>query len=240
MYRGVRHVYTPRRPSGPTPTQAAKGNGPTRPSNARSRPEGQTLKPTEPPRKPRDEEIRYRRVRLVDPDTGSLGPLTILTQVLELVRNMPVPPTPGGEEQATDASGKKEKWWKKKWCVELVSEAPDPIVRAVNLSGEYRKAKEAQKKKREGVIKEKGVQMSWSVAQGDLEHKLKKVKETLEEGERVVIGFSRKKGQPWPKPDEMQAKLRETVDQLADIAEEWKPRVTLPNSTGFIYIQSKE
>ena len=61
----------------------------------------------------------------------------------------------------------------------------------------------------------------------------------MEEGERVVIGFTRKKGQPWPKPEDMKAKMEETMEALSDIAEEWKPRVTLPNATGFIYIQTK-
>lgn len=242
LYQGIRHVYIPRRPAGSTPNPAVRSTAPNRPSNSRP---GQSRTPPkleDLSRKPRDEEIRHRKVRLVDPDTGSLGPLTDLRLVIEYVRNRPVLAAPGGdgEDQASPPTeGKREKWWKRKWCVELVSEVPDPIVRVVNINDEYRKAKEAQKKKKEGVIKEKEVQMTWSVAQGDWEHKLKKTKEALEEGERVVIGFTRKKGQPWPKPEEMQAKMQETMEQLSDIAEEWKQRVTLPNATGFIYIQSK-
>ncbi|GJE84807.1 hypothetical protein PsYK624_008830 [Phanerochaete sordida] len=211
-----------------------------KPFNTGNAPRGRgPPQPTEPPRKPRDEEIGFRRVRLVDPDTGSLGPLTDLAQVIQSVRNRPSTPAPGTEEQAEAAGEKREKWWKKTWCVELVTHTPDPIVRAVNLSDEYRKAKEMHKKKRDGIIKEKEVQLSWHVAQGDLEHKLRKVRETLEEGERVTLAFSRKKGQNWPTPEEKEAKIEEVVGQLTDTAEEWKERVILPNGRGFVYLQSK-
>lgn len=234
LYGGVRHVYTPRTQSRPPPNVAPKRNGPAGPSNTGNTSAYRPSKPEEPPRKPRDLEIPFRKVRLVDPETGALGPLTELRDVIAFVQSRP-----GHGEEVTEATSEKKDKWKKRWCVELVSEVPDPIVRAVNLSEEYRKAKEARKKKKESDIKEKEVQMSWSVGQGDMQHKFKKIREALDEGDRVTIVFLRKKGQPFPEPAEMQAKMQEAMDQLADIAVEWKPRALLPNRTGFIYIQNK-
>ena len=187
---------------------------------------------------PRDENIKFKYVCLVDSKTGDLGPLTPLSEIIRSVRNMnDSNPT---NELASGEDNKNTKWWKRqKFCVELAAETPTPIVKIVHLGQEYRKNRESAKKKKEKIVKEKEVQMSWSVAEGDFDHKLKKTKEALEEGERVVIGFTRKKGQPFPKPEAMQARLQETVEALSDLAEEWKGRVMESNYTGFVYLRKK-
>ncbi|KIP09801.1 hypothetical protein PHLGIDRAFT_115958 [Phlebiopsis gigantea 11061_1 CR5-6] len=197
----------------------------------------QQSKSSVPPAKPRDEQIRYKIVRLVDPQTGALGPLTPLANVIEAARNKT---TPDSTEGAEAGENKKTKWWRQRRCyVELVAEQPHPIVKIVDIADMYHKNREAAKKKKESTVKEKEIQMTWSVAQGDLEHKLKKAREALNEGERITIGFARKKGQPYPKPEEIKAKLAETAQSFADVAEEWKPTVVLPNHTGFLYFQKK-
>lgn len=199
---------------------------------------GRETKLAEPPTRLRDEKIKHSHVRLVDPDTGALGPLTALSEVIRIAHNRVDSSSDEQPAFSDDDDDKKVKWWKKrKYSVELVSSEPTPIVRMVDLGEEYRKNRDSSKKKKESVVKEKEIQMTWSVAEGDLEHKMRKIREALEEGERVVIGFTRKKGQPYPKPEDMAAKLQEAAETLADVAVEWKARAILPNHTGFIYIK---
>ena len=189
------------------------------------------------PTKLRDENITYKRVHLADPETGALGPPTPLVDIIAAARRM----EPSRPEENAEAGGdKKVKWWKqRRYCVELVAERPQPIVKIIDLVDSYHKKREAAKKKKDSVVREKEIQMTWSVAQGDFEHKMRKAREALADGERVTIGFARKKGQQFPKPVEMTARLDETAQSLADVAEEWKPKVVLPNHTAFLYLRNK-
>jgi translation initiation factor IF-3 len=203
--------------------------------------------PPRPDRKPRDEEIsrKYMFVKLVDPETGSLSPLTDLTTVIQKVRQMRPPSDSNSAaenkpENGDVAVGKKEKWWKSAvYAVELVAENPDPIVRVIDIREDYRKNKEARKKKQDGAVKEMQLQMTWSVDGGDLEHKLKKAREALEEGERVTFIVTRKRGQAIPKLEQMASTLQRIVDEIADVGKEWKER-SIQGLTGTVWIQKDD
>ncbi|KAJ7265898.1 hypothetical protein B0H12DRAFT_1179770 [Mycena haematopus] len=109
--------------------------------------------------------------------------------------------------------------------VELVAVVPQPVVKIV----EKKAAVAAQKKLRErqrvsarkNTVKE--VQLTWGSEPGDLEHKLDRVRSLLEIGVKVDIVFSTKPKTLPPSVAVQQAKVKDTIESLADISKEWKP-----------------
>lgn len=272
---------------------AAKKTGSGGPGGQRGK---QAPPPLPVPSKPRNEQIRYQFVRLVDPDTDTLSPLILRSQAIEFARNY-TPPADlnrppaedadedefdedeegeededgedgeedmpmkrserkrlkalakkaekeakkqadqGAEEASSPKQGNSKKWKRDRFCIELVTEKPEPIVKIVDLAADYHKAKEQNKKKKEiSKVREKEIQMTWSVDVGDREHKMMKTREALAEGARVVIAFTRKKGQKFISPEERQQKMAEVVQELSDVAEEYKARA-MPGLNAFIYLR---
>lgn len=153
------------------------------------------------PRRPQNKEIQHRVVQLVDPETGRLHPPTLLSAILASVNP-------------------------KTHFVELATEDPNPLVKIVSKEDLKAKIKEQRlKKKLAGKsMEQKEIQLTWGVAAGDLEHKLSKVRRELEKGNRVDLVYAPKKGQPLPNPAEMELRMQETVEKLADVGKEWKPK----------------
>lgn len=194
----------------------------------------------------RDSDIRIPFVRLVDPTSHELGPPLPLRQVIDHAQRLSAiaPDDAAASEDVTAEDGaakKKSTKYGRKYAVELVASQPEAVVKLVDLQEEYHRLKDEHKKKRDGpkMVEEKEVQMTWSVAAGDLEHKLRKVREALNEGDRVAIGFSRKKGQIVLKREEMQMKMQELVDKLEPIAVEYKQRAFTTSSTALIYLKPR-
>jgi len=161
-------------------------------------------------------EIPYAVVRLVDPESGQLNPPVALKDIL---------PTFNRKEQ----------------FLQLVSEHPEPIVKLFNTKDVFAKEKERRAKAIAGrrTTIQKEIQLTWAVAPGDLEHKLKKVRMELERGYRIDLVYAPKTGAPMANPREMWRRVQETVDSLADIAEEWKPR-DISRSITVIYLKAKK
>ncbi|KAG5639146.1 hypothetical protein H0H81_006405 [Sphagnurus paluster] len=162
---------------------------------------------------PRDEEIEHRMVQLVDPETGRLmDPMPLSTLLASLDR--------------------------RKQFVELVSLKPAPLVKIFSKAEVTQREHEAESKARAAArrVAQKEIQMTWSAAPGDLEHKLGKVRQELEVGARVDLVFTRKKNQAPLKMDEMKERAQEVVDSLADISKEWKEREVHQNMTA-IFLQ---
>ncbi|PCH41553.1 hypothetical protein WOLCODRAFT_163197 [Wolfiporia cocos MD-104 SS10] len=150
--------------------------------------------------KPRNHDIPFRVVRLVNPETRHLDPPASLSEVI--ARCEP-----------------------KKEYVELVASEPEPIVKIIKSSEVFSKKmalKERQKGK--GVREEKEVQMTWGISAGDLAHKMKRVRQELEKGNRVNLVYTRKKGQVQLSPQAMEERLKATVQSLEDVGKEWKSR----------------
>ncbi|OBZ71983.1 hypothetical protein A0H81_08097 [Grifola frondosa] len=150
-------------------------------------------------RNKRNNEIGHRWVRLVDPKTGALGEPTNLQDLLATI----------------DLKG---------FFLELVSEKPDPIVKLMSKRQLFDEGKARKKAKGKGV-EEKEVQLTWGVSSGDLSHKLQKVRTDLQDGHRVSVVYAPKAGQTQLSPQAMAAQVQETVDLLADVGKEWKPRI---------------
>jgi translation initiation factor IF-3 len=162
----------------------------------------------------RNENIPFATVVAVDPETGRLREPCSLTDILSTIN-------------------------RRTHFIELVSTpsglgSPNPIVKIIN-SKELREKEKARKLARpKSMMQEKEIQLSWGVAEGDLAHKLEKVRKELERGHRVSLVYARKRGTPLPSPGEMERRLQETVDALADVGREWKAR----ESKGFATVIS--
>jgi len=112
-----------------------------------------------------------------------------------------------------------------KYYVELVALNPDPVVKIIKSSDVYNKMR-ARAERRKVRREQKEVQMTWAISPGDLAHKLAKVREELEAGNRVDLVYMSKSGQPKPTPEQVEAQAAETVKLLEDAGAEWKPRTT--------------
>ncbi|GAA5843213.1 hypothetical protein JCM3766R1_006622 [Sporobolomyces carnicolor] len=126
---------------------------------------------------PRDEDIPHETIVLVDPTTKSLLPPSTLSSLLA----------------ALDRD---------RYAIQLVDPSNNPpICRILDKKEAYQKAKEKKAKDAEraatqvanagGDVKE--VHLTWGVSEHDLEHKLKKGRELLAKGHRLLVGLSDKK-----------------------------------------------
>ncbi|KAI0662875.1 hypothetical protein C8Q70DRAFT_954303 [Cubamyces menziesii] len=166
-----------------------------------------------PLRKPRNEEIRIPYVRLVNPETGALEPLAPLRQILARIN-------------------------RKHEYLELVIEKPEPIVKIHSTKVLYERSKAKKLVHTSGKApEEKEVQLTWGVGSGDLQYKLKKAREDLEDGNRVNIIFAPKKGQGIPPPTEQQKLVEEALKLLEDVGRERKERAIQKHAIG-VFLES--
>jgi len=160
-----------------------------------------------------DDEIPFNFVRLVDPESGSLRPLAPLAPILDSID-------------------------RKTHHVELVVDAPDPIVKIVNKREAREKYKELRKRAQAAARAQvrKEIQVTWGVAAGDLAHKLEKVRHELMGGKKVDLIFASKKGQVVPTEKEMDARLKGVLETLADVGKEYLPR-QVRNTANVLYLK---
>ena len=152
-------------------------------------------------RRPVDDNIPFKFVRLADPESGSLHPPAPLKSILNSID-------------------------RKTHHVELVSSRPDPIVKIVDTKqarDKYREVKKrAQAAARAQVRKE--IQLTWGVAEGDLAHKLGKARQELMRGKKVDLIFASKEGQVPPTKQAVDDRLKGVLDALVDVGREYIPR----------------
>ena len=114
-----------------------------------------------------------------------------------------------------------------------MADAPDPIVKIVDTK-EARERYKAAKKRAQAAARaqvRKEIQVTWSVAAGDLAHKLEKARQELVGGKKVDLIFASKKGQVVPTKQEMDARLRGVLETLVDVGKEYLPREERRNMT---------
>lgn len=156
-------------------------------------------------------DIKHRRVRLVDPETRLLTEPRTLRSIMESI------------DQRME-------------FVQLVRAEPEPVVKVMNKRDVYERSKSQKPKSTKSLTKE--VQMTWETAAGDLAHKLGKVRDALEEGSRVDVVFTTKKGRSPPSRPEMLVRVDEIVAQHADISTVRSP-VDFQQGTAIIFLQGK-
>ncbi|KAJ2918227.1 hypothetical protein MD484_g2199, partial [Candolleomyces efflorescens] len=172
--------------------------------------------PTPKPR--RGNKIKIEYVHLLDPTTGSQGPLRPLSDILESV---------------SEDDG---------FVVELVQERP-PIVKIIDLKSaraQTLKKRQIEKRMAGGAQEDlKEVRLTWGMADADFQHKFQKLRDDLSKGNcRVDVVFVNKKGQKPLPPQEREERVRELIDSLEDVSKEWKPHET-KGVFAYVYLQSK-
>jgi translation initiation factor IF-3 len=100
-----------------------------------------------------------------------------------------------------------------------------PIVKIIARADRFQSRK-AGKLSRPRQIQQKEVQLTWGVADGDLSHKLNKVRQELEKGNKVDLVFAPKAGTKAPSPVARQGRMESAMRMLGDVAKEWKERET--------------
>lgn len=163
-------------------------------------------------KKPRDEQIKLPMVQLVDPITSKLlspePPSDILSRI----------------KRSTH-------------YVELVSQDP-PLVKIIDRKEAAAERKASKAKLKQSKMEQKELQLSWKSEPSDIEHKLKKARAILGDGDMVNIAFARKARQRPPPVEEMQERLKQVVASLSDIAIEKKPMV-VERGVGIVYLRPK-
>ncbi|KAJ6543898.1 hypothetical protein B0H19DRAFT_1034171 [Mycena capillaripes] len=164
-------------------------------------------------RRPRNGDIPYADVSLVHDDNS-------LTKV--------------SLKSLLNSINHQEEW------VELVDEKPEPVVKIIKKRVALKLQKQLKERQREGARKNivKEMQLTWGSGQGDLEHKLARIREYLAIGAKVDIVFSTKPKTIPPPVKDMQEKVKNTIESLADIAKEWKP-VEWRKNMAAIFLQGK-
>jgi len=90
-------------------------------------------------------------------------------------------------------------------------------------ASEKRRADKARLKLQKAAQAEtKVIQMTWGVEQGDLTHKVAKMKRELEKGNHIELIMAKKKKVMVPPPAEREARVTEIVALLQDVAKEVK------------------
>lgn len=124
----------------------------------------------------------------------------------------------------------------------LVSDSP-PVVKLIDLAEEAEKAKLLEiklKMNRKTAFEEKEVQISWTSADGDLQHKLDIAKGFLERGDRVNLVFAPKASGT---PTEISQNRKEEMiaffeSGMQEYGTTWRDRETT-KTTDVIYWQAK-
>ncbi|GAA5958473.1 hypothetical protein JCM21900_001481 [Sporobolomyces salmonicolor] len=147
----------------------------------------------------KDEDIPHRTIVLVDPTTKALLPPSTLSSLLA----------------ALDRT---------RYAIQLVDPAHDPpICRILDKKEVYQKAKDKKAKDAERAAntaiasggETKEVHLTWGVTPHDLNHKLKKGRELLTKGHRLLIGLADKKRTAKVSP-EIRDQLIKQVEQALE------------------------
>ena len=155
-----------------------------------------------------NDKIPFKVVRLADPESGSLHPLAPLEPILNSID-------------------------RKTHHIELVADAPDPVVKIVDTKQARDKYKEMKKRAQAAARAQvrKEIQLTWGVAEGDLAHKLEKARQELVAGKKVDLIFASRKGQVVPTKQMMDTRLKSVLDTLAGVGKEYRSREVRKNMT---------
>lgn len=102
-----------------------------------------------------------------------------------------------------------------------------PVCRIVNKKEELAKLKEEKERKKKAVIKEKELELNWTLGAHDLEHKLKTLQKFLSKGYKVQLVLQRKAhGKAKATEADANALLEKVTEAVQEVkgAKEWKGR----------------
>lgn len=186
-------------------------------------------KKDETPKKiPRNKDIPYDVVRIVDPETKKPSDPIPLSRVLDMLKER----VDGKEVEVRYA--------------EVVRPPSDelggyPLVRLFDRAAMYELSKQRKVKALESRRRndQKEIQLTWTAALGDVQHKLRKVRQEIERGRRVSFVVTEKDGHAPVQPVKRGAMLDEWLASVEDIAREWAPRSEAKHMT-IVFLQHKD
>lgn len=191
--------------------------------------EDEDAKKDDTPKKiPRNKDIPYRKVRIVDPETKKPSEPMMLSEVLDMLKE-----TVNGREMEVRYA-------------EVVRPPSDELggyalVRLFDRAAMYELSKQRKHKALESRRKndQKEIQLTWTAASGDVQHKLRKVRQEIERGRRVSFVVTEKDGHTPVPPAKRRAMLDEWLVSLENIAREWAPRSEAKHMT-IVFLQDRE
>ncbi|KAL1305608.1 hypothetical protein AAFC00_007209 [Neodothiora populina] len=129
----------------------------------------------------------------------------------------------GDEVEAGQKTNSQQR--RQQWLLDMEAEEAEewiPTCRIISKKDQYlaEKARRKQQtlvKKASGEANTKIIELSWAIDSNDLSHRLKRVKEFLEDGKRVEVVIAKKKGGRKATPEECQGvvqKVKEAVEAI--------------------------
>ncbi|KAL8652134.1 MAG: hypothetical protein Q9210_002863 [Variospora velana] len=192
---------------------------------------------------PRDEAIAEREVQIVDPNGGGpLQPLRSLRDALASIDRSLYFLVQVGEKihpRYADLPGPQDG--------ERDSRPRIPVCKIVSKAS-FRKAEaEKSRPRKDPAAAVKEVEINWSISQNDLNHRLKRLKEFLEQGRRVEVALGKRRRKGWmnkkdvtdEEADGMLKQIRLAVEEV-DGAREWKEMEGQVRSTLVMYFEAKK
>lgn len=117
-----------------------------------------------------------------------------------------------------------------------------PICKIVNKKEELAKQKDMKERKKKGAVKEKEVELSWTLASHDLDHKLKTLQKFLGKGYKVQVLLQKKiRGKAKATEEDAKAIIERVAKAIEEVkgAKEWKGREGQILGSYRIFLQGK-
>ncbi|KAI1332095.1 hypothetical protein F5Y16DRAFT_358494 [Xylariaceae sp. FL0255] len=222
--------------SSPSPcTRTFSTTAPQRRIFKRKRPGDEALSPADLQKskknaaRPRDRAIPFTWVRIVDADTGDLGPAKRKNDVLRNMREgyslvmVAAPPPPQDPSAASPetfgstaaAAVSQTTQGRSEYAMRYSKfDAPAAICKIVNAYAERMEQARLLKEAKKLASKSKIIGLGWAIAGGDLSHKMKRMTQFLEKGMTVEVELLRKKDAKTTsraEQDELVRKVREVA-----------------------------
>lgn len=117
-----------------------------------------------------------------------------------------------------------------------------PICRIVNKKEELAKLKDLKERKKKGAVKEKELELNWTLAPHDLDHKLKTLQKFLSKGYKVQLLLQKKaRAKVTATEEDAKALIEKVTQTVAEVkgAKEWKGREGQMLARYMIFLQGK-
>lgn len=117
-----------------------------------------------------------------------------------------------------------------------------PVCRIVNKKEELAKLKDMKERKKKAAIKEKELELNWTLSSHDLDHKLKTLQKFLSKGYKVQLVLQRKaRSKATATQEDANALLERVTTTMQEVkgAKEWKGREGQVLGRYMIFLQGK-
>ncbi|MDR0384259.1 MAG: translation initiation factor IF-3 [Christensenellaceae bacterium] len=125
----------------------------------------------------------------------------------------------------------------------LINEASQPPIAKITDYAKFRyeaikKEKEQKKEQRNNIVHLKEIQLSIAIQENEIEFKMKKAREFINDGDKVKVCINRLKGRKMQLADKGVAVINAFAEKMADIAEMEMPVKKLGGGAGGVNIMT--